>query len=1680
MIGVFDADQRQSEGFDISQSKLRVDALQSGSSPYASGGGGFVLEHAYGALALTSLLLGDPMIGLGDEYKVTSVAMQQESLSSVDDLLVTGRIADSERTIRIACRRRPTIGSSSTATVNLFGDFLKSMFSDIEAVDRGDLRLGLAVSGHFGPAAEVASLGEVARRQATAAAFADAINAPGAHRKGLRQRLTNVRDIVRAALEVIEVRADDQKQTETTWSLLKALFVLQEELEGDVASAVTANIARLAPLTGSASRAADLHRRLVDIASQSCIRAGSMNRSMLRRELRSFGQLGASPDFAAARPQVELLEAALLHRTQRSIPRLHGGQPFSLDRSSLLCELVAAIDSLASGGVLLVFGEPYVGKSVLALDAVDSIRSSGGDAIAVSLRDLPPDVLNFKSLLGSTPVDLLSSVPSGPKSVLLLDGAEVVQERDDRVVPSLIAAAASAGLSTVLVTRDDAKGTLVDVIRRFGQADPQQFVVPAVSDEESLSLLQAIPELAPLSRDLRAGWLLQRLGIVNQLMRSTLREDEMPSSLSTEAEVAQIYWQANVRNSERTVDGVSPDERDGAVVAVAKSILAGTAVPAIPGRALSTLRSDGILLSRDSASAWRSSDTFASDILRDFAVAIMLVREGLDVLTGSSAPRWAIRATRLYAQERLAEAITSSDCAILQSWTQVRTEFDVLSLTHGARWTEVLWEAVLTAGWIYRLLSAITPALKSDQSQLDEALSCLKLRFSSSGTCDPVIGAPLLTWVLDNCDVAAAFDSYDDNPVRELVLSWLRGMASPESASRDRTSLKSLRIRVRDLLVEWETGCRAEEEWLECLGLFVDDANNAVKQVLRRFAKEHPAFLAPLVESPDVAQSLAIHDSTLLADVAEAYYIEQPSDDPWEDSLLDEGIRHHIGRGFWDPLAAWYRGPFAFLLREDFSSGLRLIDKMLYTGARRRVVVLNRLRSYAQDASSDEGQWLDLDLMGQGTKRFIGDAHVWSWYRGSSVGPYPCMSALFSLELMMDIYVRAGVAVGDVARRVLRDASTLASAGLVCGFLVRHIDKVTEELDGYLSRPEIWDLEIGRVVSEGILHVQGPDPDEIDGQDRRRWTPHTVVSQLVLKAMASGDDVTLDRLKSVGDHLLEAAGGVSAPPFIRQWVAGFDPSCYSFKEAEGGLLVEMKPGEEVEQALAVEREHSAMVMEMYRVQDRYRLRQLTPYGLGFAKTASESELAHDFEVARNIQKGLRDEPLDSVRSALAGIAAAILESSAAGFVTIEGSIDWALEILVDSALNPYRGDFPVWNSMFSGGSDRTAAFALPCALLPTIKGRTGRREKAVETVLVEALAAGSSSLFIEVRMYATEGFRRVLRQACVQPGSICQAHEAVWGAIEAGARRVTLGQRTQDGSRGIEEIGGDLIAELSGISGEELMLPHLMAACIAVLDAESSSTCISGEAGRLLPVLLDAYGRAACYWAQHDYGERDDWRPSLASALLRYAGDDAERVLAMVNRLKPAPRALANYLSDLQVVATYEPSAVDVLTAVWPSLMELALETLGREQELSERHAREDLVKEMVPCPSPSLFFGDFEEALAKARSNWLTIDAVTGRIEDWLQLARGKMSCVDQLVGFLESQPLGVQIGHGLSWIRALVVRGDGTAYTSGILLVGWLTHLRDARDPIVKSSGDYKAIIDALVLSNYAGARKLQARDE
>jgi hypothetical protein len=213
----------------------------SGTSAYASGGGGVTLEHTFGAVLLSSLLLGDPVVGLGDGVRVERVQLQAVGSSPVDDFVVFGQ----DSRISFGVRRDPTIAPSDEKFVKLLGNYARIAIEHAAEVDTDRWRLGLVVAAPHMGAHETGELSDFARKHPTNDSFRVEVTRNGATTVAIRQRLKHLdRAVVKAVTEAgLDVVAGDLGIL--TWRILRALHVFESRLEGDVAPDRTNAVARL-------------------------------------------------------------------------------------------------------------------------------------------------------------------------------------------------------------------------------------------------------------------------------------------------------------------------------------------------------------------------------------------------------------------------------------------------------------------------------------------------------------------------------------------------------------------------------------------------------------------------------------------------------------------------------------------------------------------------------------------------------------------------------------------------------------------------------------------------------------------------------------------------------------------------------------------------------------------------------------------------------------------------------------------------------------------------------------------------------------------------------------------------------------------------------------------------------------------------------------------------------------------------------------------------------------------------------------------------------------------------------------------------------------------------------------------------------------------------------------------
>ena len=146
------------------------------------------------------------------------------------------------------------------------------------------------------------------------------------------------------------------------------------------------------------------------------------------------------------------------------------------------------------------------------------------------------------------------------------------------------------------------------------------------------------------------------------------------------------------------------------------------------------------------------------------------------------------------------------------------------------------------------------------------------------------------------------------------------------------------------------------------------------------------------------------------------------------------------------------------------------LNRMLNHAARVRAGVSSNSGGPFDTSSADDrvGEYrTELEVTGV-RRDYVGDAHVWMWYRGGGVGPRPCMSALLALERVCDEALANGAPLENLVVILLTDCDNLATVALTVGLLVRHLEAADGLLDPFLAEPAVWEHEFARIDQEKV------------------------------------------------------------------------------------------------------------------------------------------------------------------------------------------------------------------------------------------------------------------------------------------------------------------------------------------------------------------------------------------------------------------------------------------------------------------------------------------------------------------------------------------------------------------------------------------------------------------------------------
>ena len=1116
---------------------------------------------------------------------------------------------------------------------------------------------------------------------------------------------------------------------------------------------------------------------------------------------------------------------------------------------------------------------------------------------------------------------------------------------------------------------------------------------------------------------------------------------------------------------------------------------------------------------------------FAHDEVRRYAAARLLLSEQNPAaeLLKAEVPRWALGAAKLACQAML-QASDLANLPLPGRFGKLQASFDALvGAGHGARWGDVPGEALVSMSDSSAVLRDAWPDLKAGNAAGLQRLARLvdqRLR-DNNGFVNPV-SIEQMVWLMLEDREPWRSGEYASN----LLKDWLRGHVAAGTPAEH-----PARIRLQERLVEsyaeadllLEEQLRAQQafpsekdsepahqieqthpdlfvshldygrspvrerpqvpsvcrdrDYLELLALLGSDLGDEGEAILQRVARDAPSALAPVVEALLAPLALSQYRRGLLAALTESYYLVD--EDRWS-HFREDGIRRHDPRysGGMGPLAAWYMGPFTVLFQTDPRGGVAVLNRLLNRAALVRAQTLARL--HAMDTGHQD---LDISLyeneldIAGAPRIYVGDEQVWYWYRGTGVGPYPCISALQALERICDQFIDQGVPIDKLVMVLLEGCQNLAMVGLTVGILVRHSEIAGKSLDPYLADPSIWHLEFQRVVQEGSIIAA--NSEGVKAPDRRTWTLGDAAMVMALGA----DDDRASELRAIGEALVEKArrivdtdnrrssgsdGGVIDEELAKVmiWASCLDRDSFKFSEVQDALRVEPTPPQEAVQKLEDDNAARESTAEELRLINRYFYKMSGTY----IEAIEADELAADITSARELLLNPSYLGIHHPWDTPALVAAEALNAYLVRGVDVpDDLLAFAADTVIRVAEEePTQRPYEPKSSYFEQGAERSAARALPLLFMPTaahlreiLDGAGGSR------TIERASQAGinlAQSAINEVRLHLARGLDNLWATPCVKEGR-CH-HELGWQIATTMMRDCALGGWDPSGQeRRLLLLGDPLIQSLAETPDDSINPARLDASIRALASAAAANICVSTPGRELLTVLLEAQRRS---FLHHD---RDnlDWRGThslvTARAVLTLArnGDDTA-VYEQIDAYADNSALLTHILKTLSAAAEETPDRAATARRIWPDVIRYVLDLNDRGRTpFSGRSYGSLALAALLPNHTYETQYL-YRELLGEPIIWWDPL-ALRPEIEAWLETANGNATCVDQLVSFLRALTPEDQAQLGLPWMAEIVLTRPGNIANRTYLLANWLIETRSAA-AAVGLSNTWQQIVDALVV--------------
>lgn len=1057
-------------------------------NPFSTANGGVTFEQLVATSYLVSLLAGHIPRGL--DWGITKEVRFQTKWSQclLDDIVVIGTDGKAERKLALQIKHDVTFSASDPTFARVIEECWKTFagasgWQFNTSTDRLGIGIGVyqtKVARHFQP------LLEWARTSKNANEFLNKISVPHFSSKEKREYIEIIKTLLTKA-------KGSNVSDDELWQFLKCLVVFHFDLEypGSRDSVHCWNCLLDQMKARGQGQAETLLNTLTSVVAEYARSAGSLDLDTLKRRIPV--DLKDYPDFVSDLNHLRNHSSIVLDSIRDTI-----GEKVHLLRVELVDNLEAV---LRENEVVVITGEPMVGKSVLLKLLANRLRSEG-EVIALSVdRFFGVTLENFLHNIHvqSDFQDILSAVGNAPLRCILIDGLErvLVEEDKKRILNDLIIAVRNYNESVlskggdreycwkiVLACRAlELKNVLINLEtrRNLTAKSLEKIEVGSLTDEEMTEVVGQIPRLKTLVSQERLKGILSRPLVLDILTLPdiSLPPEEVPPIL-TETWLLEWFWRQVVRLGEELRLGRgSPEKRERVLIHIGEQLLRGEKSVQISddmdSEAISGLVSDRLLVMED------SKLRFAHDVVEDWTYIIILSQKE-DIpgfLKQNSESIHLTRAIRLYVSKFL--EIEQSPSA----WLDILTALEKES-TLSPRWYRHALIAPLSSPLLEELLPLIEPyLLENNAILLSEFLKALRtICVQPDPKAHLIFGdlpqkeyerylvywvipiwnqwIPVIQIVLQNADKLSDECLFEFSYVAE---KWMTNTEGDQLCRKEIAELGLEFLNERFLrrdstsALGYEKNKKLRENLIKsvlwAVDCLPDQIDNFVKQkALRSRDNGYYGFEEIILEIGWIP--LCQHLPETAVNILEAILCRKLVPDrygSYHSVFMDLGIK---STGWVPP--TYLEGPFLGLLRFHSDDGLDLIHRVVNHATR-----CWRMREELDNGRRPLSQTVRLK---DGPIEVWGDEVVYYWYRYPSVAPAPVTCALMALEYWMNEQLKNEADPQELFEKVLKNTKSVAVVGVCSSMALANYKICREVIVPILENPAFWVMDIHRFIQD--------------------------------------------------------------------------------------------------------------------------------------------------------------------------------------------------------------------------------------------------------------------------------------------------------------------------------------------------------------------------------------------------------------------------------------------------------------------------------------------------------------------------------------------------------------------------------------------------------------------------------------